>query len=296
MEIVKKQTSGDKLYKFFVYLVLCLLAISIIVPVAWVFLASIKENSEFYGNPWTLPMGFHWQNFVDAWNKASMGSYMINSVIVTALALVILLVVALPAAYCLSRFHFRGRKFLNLCFMGGLFINVNYIVVPIFLMLRDGDTWMKSAFGGSFLLNNIVVLAIVYAATALPFTIYLLSGYFATLPHDFEEAAYIDGAGYGKTMTSIIFPMAQPSIITIILFNFLSFWNEYIISLTLLSSANGPRTLPVGLLNLMQAQQSAAQYGIMYAGLVMVMLPTLILYICVQKKLTQGMTVGGLKG
>ena len=296
MEIVKKQTSGEKLYKIFVYLVLSLLAISILVPVAWVFMASIKENSEFYGNPWTLPLGFHWQNFVDAWNKASMGSYMINSVVVTALALAILLVVALPAAYCLSRFHFRGRKFLNLCFMGGLFINVNYIVVPIFLMLRDGDAWLKNAFGGSFFLNNIVVLAIVYAATALPFTIYLLSGYFATLPHDFEEAAYIDGAGYSKTMTSIIFPMAQPSIITIILFNFLSFWNEYIISLTLLSSANGPRTLPVGLLNLMQAQQSAAQYGIMYAGLVMVMLPTLILYICVQKKLTQGMTVGGLKG
>ena len=296
MEIVKKQTSGDRLYRIFIYLVLSLLAISIIVPVAWVFLASVKENSEFYGNPWTLPAGFHWQNFVDAWNKASMGSYMLNSVIVTALALAILLVVALPAAYCLSRFRFRFRKFLNLCFMGGLFINVNYIVVPIFLMLRDGDTWMKNTFGGGFLLNNIVVLAIVYAATALPFTIYLLSGYFATLPHDFEEAAYIDGAGYGKTMTKIIFPMAQPSIITIILFNFLSFWNEYIISMTLLSSANGPRTLPVGLLNLMQAQQSAAQYGIMYAGLVMVMLPTLILYICVQKKLTQGMTVGGLKG
>ena len=296
MEIVKKQTSGEKLYKIFVYLVLSLLAISILVPVAWVFMASIKENSEFYGNPWTLPLGFYWQNFVDAWNKASMGSYMINSVVVTALALAILLVVALPAAYCLSRFHFRGRKFLNLCFMGGLFINVNYIVVPIFLMLRDGDAWLKNAFGGSFFLNNIVVLAIVYAATALPFTIYLLSGYFATLPHDFEEAAYIDGAGYSRTMTSIIFPMAQPSIITIILFNFLSFWNEYIISLTLLSSADGPRTLPVGLLNLMQAQQSAAQYGIMYAGLVMVMLPTLILYICVQKKLTQGMTVGGLKG
>ena len=296
MEIVKKQTSGDRLYRIFIYLVLSLLAISIIVPVAWVFLASVKENSEFYGNPWTLPAGFHWQNFVDAWNKASMGSYMLNSVIVTALALAILLVVALPAAYCLSRFRFRFRKFLNLCFMGGLFINVNYIVVPIFLMLRDGDTWMKNTFGGGFLLNNIVVLAIVYAATALPFTIYLLSGYFATLPHDFEEAAYIDGAGYGEALSAIIFPMAQPSIITIILFNFLSFWNEYIISLTLLSSANGPRTLPVGLLNLMQAQQSAAQYGIMYAGLVMVMLPTLILYICVQKKLTQGMTVGGLKG
>ena len=244
----------------------------------------------------TLPEGFHFQNFVDAWTKARMGDYMLNSVIVTALALAILLVVALPAAYGLSRFKFRGRGVLNVGFMAGLFINVNYIVVPIFLMLVSGDNFLKKIFGTGFLLNNIVVLAVVYAATALPFTIYLLSGYFATLPHDFEEAAYIDGAGYGKTMLKIIFPMAKPSILTIILFNFLSFWNEYIISMTLLSSANGPKTLPVGLMNLTQAQQSAAQYGQLYAGLVLVMLPTLILYMCVQKKLTQGMTVGGLKG
>ena len=142
--------------------------------------------------------------------------------------------------------------------MAGLFINVNYIVVPIFLMLRDGDIWLNKIIGRGILFNNLVVLAILYAATALPFTIYLLSGYFATLPHDYEEAAYIDGASYNRAMWDIIFPMAKPSIITIILFNFLSFWNEYIISMTLMSSATGQRTLPVGLLNLMQAQQSAA--------------------------------------
>ena len=292
----KKGMSGETLYKIFIYVVLITLAVVIIVPVAWVFLASIKQNSEFYGNPWALPAGFYWQNFVNAWNAASMGSYMVNSVIVTALSLALLLVVALPAAYCLSRFQFTGRKLLNTCFMAGLFINVNYIVVPIFLMLKDGDAFLKTTLGSAMLLNNLFVLAVVYASTALPFTIYLLSGYFATLPHDFEEAAYIDGAGYGATMVRIIFPMAQPSIITIILFNFLSFWNEYIISMTLMSSAKGQKTLPVGLLNLMQAQQSSAEYGILYAGLVLVMLPTLILYICVQKKLTQGMTVGGLKG
>ena len=288
--------SGERLYKIFIYVVLGLLAITIIVPVLWVFMASIKENSEFYGNPWALPKGFYWQNFAEAWSAAKMDEYMLNSVIVTALALVLLLVIALPAAYCLSRFQFKGRKILNICFMAGLFINVNYIVVPIFLMLRDGDVWLKKVFGDGFLLNNLIVLAVVYAATALPFTIYLLSGYFQTLAHDYEEAAYIDGAGYSTTMWKIIFPMAKPSIITVILFNFLSFWNEYIISMTLMSSAKGPKTLPVGLLNLMQAQQSAAQYGIMYAGLVLVMLPTLILYICVQKQLTQGMTMGGLKG
>lgn len=292
----KAPRSAEGLYKFFIYLVLILLAVTILVPVAWVFMASIKQNSEFYGNPWALPAGFYWQNFVNAWNGAQMGQYMLNSVIVTALALVLLLVIALPAAYCLSRFKFRGRKVLNTLFMAGLFINVNYIVVPIFLMLRDGDAALKSIFGSGFLLNNLFVLAVVYAATALPFTIYLLSGYFATLPHDFEEAAYIDGAGYFSAMVKIIFPMAKPSIITIILFNFLSFWNEYIIAMTLLSDPKGAKTLPVGLMQLTQAQQAATQYGQLYAGLVLVMLPTLLLYICVQKKLTQGMTLGGLKG
>ena len=138
-------------------------------------------------------------------------------------------------------------------------------------------------------------MALVYAATALPFTIYLLSSYFTTIPHDFEEAAYMDGAGYSRTMVRIIFPMAKPAIITVILFNFLSFWNEYIIIKTLVTDRER-WTLPAGLLNLMQAQQSAAEYGSLYAGLVLVMVPVLVLYICVQKNLTRGMTVGGLKG
>ena len=287
---LKDKNSGERLYKVFIYLVLGILAVLILIPVLWVMVASVKETSEHYGSPWALPTHIHWQNFADAWTKANMGGYMLH-----ALALGILLVVALPASYCLARFKFVGKKFLNTCFMAGLFINVNYIVVPIYLMLSDGDKWLKNILGNGFLLNNHVVVAIVYAATALPFTIYLLSSYFATLPHDFEEAAYIDGAGYTRTMLQVIFPMAKPSIITVILFNFLSFWNEYIIIKTLVTDKD-QWTLPAGLLNLMQAQQSAAEYGPMYAGLVLVMLPVLILYICVQKNLTQGMTVGGLKG
>ena len=286
---------AERLYKIFIYLVLGLLAVLILIPVVWVMVASVKETVEHYGNPWALPTHIHWQNFADAWTKANMGGYMLHSVTITAMALAILLVVALPASYCLARFKFVGNKLLNTCFMAGLFINVNYIVVPIYLMLSDADKWCKTTLGQAMLLNNHFVVAVVYAATALPFTIYLLSSYFATLPHDFEEAAYIDGAGYWRTMLEIIFPMAKPSIITVILFNFLSFWNEYIIIKTLVTDRD-QWTLPAGLLNLMQAQQSAAEYGPMYAGLVLVMLPVLILYICVQKNLTKGMTVGGLKG
>ena len=286
---------AERLYKIFIYLVLGLLAVLILIPVVWVMVASVKETVEHYGSPWALPTHIHWQNFADAWTKANMGGYMLHSVTITAMALAILLVVALPASYCLARFKFVGNKLLNTCFMAGLFINVNYIVVPIYLMLSDADKWCKTTLGQAMLLNNHFVVAVVYAATALPFTIYLLSSYFATLPHDFEEAAYIDGAGYWRTMLEIIFPMAKPSIITVILFNFLSFWNEYIIIKTLVTDRD-QWTLPAGLLNLMQAQQSAAEYGPMYAGLVLVMLPVMILYICVQKNLTKGMTVGGLKG
>ena len=281
---------GDKLYRIFIYVVLILFALSIIIPVGWVFLASLKENAEFYQNPWSLPAGFYFENFARAWQEAHMGEYFLNSVIVTAVALGILLVVALPAAYVLARYKFGGRRLMRTLFMGGLFINVSYIVVPIFLMLVDAGNLV----GSPIFLNNRFVLALVYASTALPFTIYLLSGYFQTLPKEYEEAAYVDGSGYMQTMIRVMIPMARPSVITVILFNFLSFWNEYIIAITLMTQ-DWAKTLPVGLMNLMKAQNAAAQYGQMYAGLVIVMLPTLILYILVQKKLTQGMNVGGLK-
>ena len=185
MKLNANNNTGDRLYKIFIYVVLGMLAILILVPVLWVFMASIKETVEHYGNPWALPTHAHWQNFADAWQKADMGAYKGHSVLVTGLALAILLVVALPASYCLARFKFVSQKFLNTCFMAGLFINVNYIVVPIYLMLADGDKWLKGGLGSGFLLNNHIVVAIVYAATALPFTIYLLSSYFATLHHVF---------------------------------------------------------------------------------------------------------------
>ena len=164
--------------------------------------------------------------------------------------------------------------------MAGLFVNVNYIVLPIFLMLFNADIKL----GFDFFLNSKFWLSVVYAATALPFTIYLLTGYFKTLPKAYEEAA---------RMTKIMIPMARPSIITVILFQFLAFWNEYIIAFTFMDKENA--TLAVGVKYLMADAKSQANFGVMYAGLVIVMIPTLVLYICVQKKITQGMSIGGMK-
>lgn len=282
------------LYKIFIYIALIAMAVTIIVPVIWVFMASVKDNSEFYGSPWAFPKGFKLSNFKEAVEIANMGEYFMTSVLVTTLAILILLVVSIPCAYALARFEFKGSRILTAFFHAGIFVNVNYIVVPIFLMLLDWDITLRAGSGIGFFLDNRFVLALVYAATAIPFTIYLLSNYFRTIPKEFEEAASVDGAGHFRTMFTIMIPMARPSIVTVILFNFLAFWNEYIIALTLMP--NGTKTLPVGLINLMQSQRGAANYGPMYAGLVLVMLPTLILYILVQKKLTEGMTVGGVKG
>lgn len=290
----KETKSVDRLYKIFIYVAMITLAISIIIPVAWVFVASIKQSSEFYGDPWAMPQGFYWKNFVDAFQEAKMGGYLLNSVLVTGMGIIMLLALALPAAYVLARFEFPFRKTIRTFVRAGLFINISYIVVPIFLMLLEWDNGLRGMGGAGFFLNNRFILALVYATNALPFTIHLLSSYFETIPYDFEEAAYIDGASLFKTMTSIIIPMARPSIVTVILFNFLSFWNEYILALTLMPGTK--KTLPVGLMNLMAAERAATNYGMMYAGMVIVMLPTLVLYVIVQKKLTQGMTAGGVKG
>lgn len=284
-----KNTS--KTYKLFIYVSIITLAILILIPVLWVFLASLKNDAEFVGgNAWDLPNRLQFRNFADAWSKAKMGEYFLNSIITTSLALVLLLIIGIPASYVLARMKFFGSRFLNSYLKAGLFVNLSYIVIPIFLMLLNWNRLLKT----TFFLNNTFVLALIYAATALPFTIYLLTNFFRAISKTYEEAAYVDGAGYFRTMVDIMVPMAKPSIITVILFNFLAFWNEYILSLTINSSAG--KTLPVGLINLQQVARGAANYGTLYAGLVIVMLPTLILYILVQKQLTEGMMVGGDKG
>ena len=115
------------------------------------------------------------------------------------------------------------------------------------------------------------------------------------IPKDYEEAAMIDGCGYFKTLMNVIVPLAKPGIITVLIFNFMAFWNEYALATTFLMS-EGKRTLPVGLQNLMEVQKFATDWGAMFAGMVIVMIPTIIIYSLFHKKLTEGINVGGIKG
>ena len=224
------------------------------------------------------------ENYVNAFQKANMGDYLLNSVMITVGSMALLFIFGIPEAYALSRFRFVGSRLLNLAVLAGLFINTSYIVVPLFLQLKDMHA-----------LDNRAMLCVVYAAETLPFSIYLLSGFMKSISREYEEAARIDGCGYFSTMLRIVLPMCKPGIITVAMFNFMSYWNEYTLALTLLSTPE-KRTLSVGLKNLMEMQRYATDWGAMFAGLVIVMLPTMIFYALVQNKLTSGITIGGIKG
>lgn len=291
----KSRNSEDRwtVGRILAHIVLFIVSLTIIVPAIWVLIASFKQQSEFYGSPWVFPKGLYLQNYIDAFIDSGIGQSFLISVIVTVIAMVISMTVALPCSYALARYDFWGKRILQLAVQGLLFVNVNYIVVPIFLLLIGADNLVRAILPDGFFIDNIFILALVYGATSLPFTIYLLQDFFAAIPKEYEEAAMIDGAGLSRTMVQIFFPLAKPAISMAMLFNFLSYWNDYVISMTLITGDR--KTVQVGMLNLMSTAHSATNYGRLYAGMIIVAIPVIIFYIIVQKKLLQVSTGGGIK-
>ncbi|MGP4038737.1 carbohydrate ABC transporter permease [Gracilibacillus sp. D59] len=280
----KKVKLSSKITRIVLRIILLCLTIIMIYPLVWNIIASLKSNEEILESPWTLPMELHFENFVRAFTEANIGGYVFNSIFVTVLSLIIMLILAIPASYVIARFHFPGRKFLHNFFLAGLFIQPILIMVPLFLLVND----LKMT-------DNIFSLSIIYAITNISFSIYLLIGFMKTIPKEYEEAARIDGCGYISTLIRIIIPLAKPGIITVSIFNFFTFWNEYALALVLITS-DEKKTIPVGLVNLMEVQRYATDWSALFAGLVIVLIPTVVIYVLVHRKLTEGMMMGGIKG
>ena len=295
---MKVQSNKQKMVRhirenFIAYLILGIFTIIFAYPILWSVISSFKTSAEIRQSPFSFPAVPQFVNYANAWNAAHMGDYFLNSVFVTALSMALLIVLVIPCSYVLTRFNFRFRNFLRLLMMAGLFINVNYIVYPIYLMINGVG---RAVFGNGLLLtDNLVTVSIINAVTSVPFSIYLLSGFLSGLPKGYEEAARIDGCSNWGILLKVIVPLSMPSILTVILFQFLAYWNEYLVAQTFLIS-DAKRTLPVGLLSIMQEAKVATDYGRLYAGLVIVMVPVLVLYCFVQKNLTKGISMGGLKG
>ncbi|MRH43298.1 ABC transporter permease subunit [Aquibacillus halophilus] len=279
-----KKNKTFNMRKLVIRILLLIATVIFVYPILWNVIASFKTNEEVLESPWSLPAVPQFDNFVRAFTEASMGEYILNSFFVTALSMFFLLLLVIPTAHAISRFDFRGRKLLHNFYMAGLFIQPVYIMVPLFLLMNN-----------LHMLDNRLWLSLVYAASALPFSIYLLAGFMKSIPKEYEQAASIDGCGYFLTLVKIIVPLARPGILTVIIFNFFTFWNEYALALVLMTT-DEKKTIPIGLANLMEVQRFATDWGALFAGLVLVLIPTITLYALTQKKLTEGMSMGGLKG
>lgn len=258
----------------------------VLVPFAWMILMSLRTTGEILTNPYGLPTIFRWQNYARLLFDPQIRfyRYFVNSVVVTFFALCLTGLLSTLAGYGFGRprynFRFRGWLFALLLF--GLVLPAQIMYIPQFtLMARYG------------LLNSRWALILLYAALGLPVSTYLMTTYFSQLPSEIEDAARIDGCSDLRMFWQIMLPLARPALATVLLVNSLTFWNELLLSLTIVTSPER-RTLPAAMMNFVG--ENAADYAMAATGLVLGMLPILILYLFLSDKFIEGMTAGAIRG
>lgn len=251
--------------------------------ITWVAISSFKTNPEFFQSIWSWPQSLQLENYVRAWRIVRLKDYFSNSLFMTSTTTIANLLLASMAAYALSRFNFRGNRLILLAFVAGLGVPLQLLLIPLYFLLRD-----------LHLLNSLPGLGVVYVTVWLPFSIFVLTGFFATLPSEIDEAAMIDGCSEFKIFWRIALPLASPGLLTVGILNALSIWNEYLLAMTFLRNRN-LYTLPVGLYEMQVTMQYTADWTALFAGFIISLIPSFVIFITLQKYITAGLTVGALK-
>jgi raffinose/stachyose/melibiose transport system permease protein len=253
-----------------------------VVPFIWVLLSSLKTNREILTFSFGYGGGVYWQNYRNAFRIAPIARYFGNSVFITFFGIVINLLIMSMAAYVLARVEFKLKTFFRLLFSLGLLIPGAALLLPLYTTVKTVGLY-----------NNIWGLIFVYTAFGIPTSVFIMSSYFLTIPKEMEESAYIDGAGFIRTFGIIVLPLARPAFATAGIMQFLHCWNEFQFALTL-TTGHEARTLPVALYYFKSA--FASDYGAMFAAIVLVSLPSIIVYICLQEQVVSGLAAGSVKG
>lgn len=278
------------------YVPLCGYALIVLFPLVWLTYTSLKSTPEIFLGPWALPRAPHWENFVHAWQGSSgepgLGPYFLNSVVITGVSVVLILMVGAAATYSLTHYRFRGSELILNLFTSGMAFPIFLAAVPLFLLLNQTRVPGLAPKGFT---NHPVGLVAVYVAYSLPFTVFVLSGFFRALPRELGEAARVDGAGHLAVFHRVMMPLARPGLIVAGVFNVIGIWNEYPLALVLLSDRER-FTLPLGLAQITQRQQYSVDFGSLFAALLIVLLPAFAVYLAFQRQLRQGLTAGALKG
>lgn len=250
----------------------------------WILAASLSTSREiFSGNVFKFESGVHFENYVNAWKAQNVSVFFGNSLLYAVTACAGVLLISAPAAYVLSRFGFVGNKSIKSGLIIAMSVPEIMIIMPIFSLATQWN------------LKGRVLLIVLYIFLKVPYTTTYLLNFFATLSRTYEEAAAIDGCSPAKTFWQIMLPLIQPAIITVTIFNFLGVWNEFFIALIFASSAN-MTPVGVGLLQIVNSMKYTGDYGGLFAAVVIVFLPTFLLYIFLSEKIIAGVTGGGIKG
>ncbi|MDH2394029.1 carbohydrate ABC transporter permease [Streptomyces sp. HNM0663] len=253
----------------------------------WMVITSLRSTKEIFVDPVGLPTHPRWENYTEAWKTGGFGPALFNSVLAAVGSAIISVAIAAPAAYALSRTKRKAGGPLTLLFALGLGVPAQLIIIPVYVTLAKTQAATHLQ-----LLDSMQGLLFVYVGLAMPFTVFLLTGYFRTLPLEVEEAACMDGAGALRTFVQVVLPMARNGIITALILQVLGAWNETLFALVLLTDTAN-RTLPVALLSFINQQQfSGTDWGGMFAGVVIIMVPVLVLFVVLGQRLIAGMTAG----
>ena len=274
-----KPSGSDRAVAGISHVVLSVWALVVILPLLWTIYTSFKTSSEILTTPFGLPAEMQWNNYPRAWSEAHIGEYLLNTIIVVGSALVLVMLLGSMCAYALARFRFPGNRLIYFGMIAGLTFPIFLAVVPLFFVLKN----MGLLEGRLGLFG--VVLA--YVAFALPFTVFFMHSFFASLPEEISEAAAIDGCGDFRTFFQIMLPMAKPGVVSVAIFNFLGLWNQYLLPLVL-NTQKENYVLAQGLVNLQAQQGYRTDWGGMFASVVITVAPVLVVYVIFQRQLQGG--------
>lgn len=272
----------SKLQRSIVYWVLLSpLVVLVLFPFAVMFITAIKPASEVLQPTWwpSLP---HWENFLEMWQAAGFGPALVNSLYTALASTALALAVSIPAAYGLSRYRFAGRGAVK------QFLLISQMLSPIVLVL--GLFRLAAALG---LVDNLNAVVFVYAAFNIAFSVWMLQSYFATIPLDLEEAAWMEGAGRAKTLRIVFLPLAVPAIVVTAIFTFINAWNEFVIALTMLRRQES-YTLPIQIFSLVAGRYTVEWHYVMAAAFVATV-PVAIVFAWLQRYLVRGLALGAVK-
>jgi N-acetylglucosamine transport system permease protein len=252
--------------------------------VVWVVLASLKSTRNLFGNPWSVPLNPAFGNYVKTWFVSRFGEYFLNSLLVVSLSVLALLVVSAPAAYVLSRGKFRGRDAISNFIVFGMGVPIPLLFVPLVVLVS-----------ALHVVDTLTGLGLIYVSLSVPFTVYVLQGFFSSLPSELESAAVIDGCSDWQIFWHVMLPLARPGLANVAILNFVGLWNEYQLSLVLINTPE-KRTLSLGIYSLITSMKyTGGDWPGLFAGVTIVMIPTIILFVFLSERMISGITMGGVK-